>query len=103
MALDYDECRIAAVSEDYLDVIEEFVADSYTHLAGKFSMGATAGFPTDENRGNATINRGAMVVPATLEETAKELHMFLYDNAEYEPSSTVKAISKVIESDSGVH
>ena len=25
MALDYDECRIAAVSEDYLDVIEEFV------------------------------------------------------------------------------
>ncbi|RHP32435.1 LCP family protein [Lachnotalea sp. AF33-28] len=71
--------------------------------AGKFSMGATAGFPTDENRGNATINKGAMVVPATLEETAKELHMFLYDNADYEPSSTVKAISKVIESDSGVH
>lgn len=25
MALDYDECRMAAVSEDYLDVIEEFV------------------------------------------------------------------------------
>lgn len=67
--------------------------------AGKYYLGDQAGFPLEEHRGNANINGGSMVVPQTLEQTAIDLHTFLYGESNYEPSNTVKNISNKIVSD----
>ena len=69
---------------------------------GSYYLGDEGGFPSEDMRGNATINGGAMVVPVTLVDTAKALHEFLYGNDNYVPSPTVERISAVIESDSGL-
>lgn len=42
------------------------------------------------------------VIPLTLESNVIQLHQFLYDDIEYQPSSTVRQISAKIASDSGM-
>lgn len=67
----------------------------------KFHLGETSGFP--QARGDASMpKRGSVVVPATLETNVARLHQFLFGIENYEPSDTVKSISKKIASDTGI-
>lgn len=68
----------------------------------KFYLGETTGFPNQ--RGDANLGKkGAVVVPATLESNVIRLHEFLFGDANYTPSDTVKKISAKISSDTGVY
>ncbi|MCM1154209.1 MAG: LCP family protein [Roseburia sp.] len=69
----------------------------------KYNITETAGFPTEEYRKTGTIgSKGSCVVPTDLEENVKWLHQFLFNDYDYEPSSTVKECSdKIAEDTSG--
>ncbi|MDR1764596.1 MAG: LCP family protein, partial [Lachnospiraceae bacterium] len=68
----------------------------------KYHMGETTGFPMA--RGDANMgSKGACVIPQTLESNVKELHRFLFDTEDYEPTQTVKTLSAKISSDSGMY
>ena len=65
-----------------------------------YQITGSVGFPFKLN--NIELgSKGMVVVPCTLESNVKELHKFLYNNEEYVPSSTVRANSMKIESDTG--
>ena len=49
----------------------------------------STGFPTEEDRMFATINGESCVVPYYLTTNVKKLHRTLFDQEDYEPSSTV--------------
>lgn len=61
----------------------------------RFHLTQTGGFPTTLK--DARINKKDCVIPVNLEENVKQLHEFLFDEADYEPSQAVKEISKEIE------
>ena len=66
----------------------------------EYEITGSVGFPFLKN--TITLgSKGNVVAPCTLETNVIELHKFLYDNEEYVPSSTVKANSMKIESDTG--
>ena len=59
-----------------------------------------AGFPQETNRATGTIgSKGSCVIPVSLEDNVKWLHQFLFNDYNYEPSSTVKECSDKIYSD----
>lgn len=65
-----------------------------------YNITATAGFPNEEHRATGTVGtKGSCVIPVDLEENVKWLHQFLFDDYEYEPSSTVKECSAKIAAD----
>lgn len=65
-----------------------------------YEITGSAGFPFTKN--TITLgSKGSVVAPCTLETNVIELHKFLYGNEEYVPSSTVKANSMKVESDTG--
>lgn len=65
-----------------------------------YKITGSAGFPFTKN--TITLgSKGNVVAPCTLETNVIELHKFLYGNEEYVPSSTVKANSMKVESDTG--
>ncbi len=66
----------------------------------KYHVGETGGFPF--SRGEADVGKKDCVVPMTLESNVIQLHQFLYDDMEYQPSATVRQISAKIASDSGL-
>ncbi len=79
--------------QDGLDVISDVKL---------YHIGETAGFPFA--RGAGDIGRkGDCVIPQTLESNVRELHKFLFGTENYEPSETVKNISRRISSDSGMY
>lgn len=60
----------------------------------------TAGFPQESNRATGKIgSKGSCVIPVNLEENVRWLHQFLFEDYDYEPSSTVKECSEKIYSD----
>lgn len=61
----------------------------------KYKLNKTGGFPfaVIEKR----VNKQDFVFPDSLESNVKQLHEFLYGTTIYEPSDTVKAISKKID------
>ncbi len=66
----------------------------------EYEITGSVGFPFLKN--TITLgSKGNVVAPCTLETNVIELHKFLYNNEEYVPSSTVKANSMKIESDTG--
>ncbi len=68
----------------------------------KFHLGDTMGFP--QARGDANMGKkGAVVVPQTLESNVIKLHEFLFGDADYSPSQTVKNISAKIAADTGMY
>lgn len=68
----------------------------------KFHLGDTMGFP--QARGDANMGKkGAVVVPQTLESNVIKLHEFLFGDADYIPSQTVKNISAKIAADTGMY
>lgn len=66
-----------------------------------YELGDTEGFPftLDYKR----INNAEMVVPEGLSYNVKLLHLFLFDDKDYEPSATVENISDEIQYRSGVY
>ena len=66
----------------------------------KYYISDKAGFPQETNRATGTIgSKGSCVIPVSLEDNVKWLHQFLFNDYDYEPSSTVKECSAKIYSD----
>ncbi|WP_077613322.1 LCP family protein [Clostridium sp. Marseille-P2415] len=66
----------------------------------KYHIGETAGFPF--SRTTMKIGRMDCVIATTLESNVSQLHQFLYNQADYSPSSAVKKISGKISQESGI-
>lgn len=67
-----------------------------------YSLGETTGFPFEKN--TVTLgSKGSVVVPCDLESNVTQLHVFLYDDEDYEPTDTVKKNSEKIINDTGFH
>lgn len=68
----------------------------------KYRIGETGGFPFA--RGDMKMGKkGDCVIPQTLETNVSELHKFLFNKEDYEPSDMVKKISAKIAADSGMY
>lgn len=61
----------------------------------RFHLTKTEGFPSKLD--DALIDKRDCVIPVTLEENVKQLHLFLFDQEDYEPSDPVKEISRQIQ------
>lgn len=66
-----------------------------------YNIHSTTGFPFDLTTGDVG-KIGDCVIPVGLEDDIAQLHYFLYDVENYEPSATVKAISNTIIAKTGV-
>ena len=67
-----------------------------------YTIGDTMGFPAA--RGDANMgSKGDCVIPQTLESNVRDLHSFLFDDPNYEPSDMVKKISAKISADSDMY
>lgn len=67
-----------------------------------YSLGETAGFPFEKN--TITLgSKGSVVVPCDLESNVVQLHVFLFNDEDYEPTETVKENSAKIINDTGFH
>jgi len=91
------------IDEVFGDIATSFSNADLISLAAKvfdYQITGSAGFPFTKN--TVTLgSKGNVVAPCTLESNVVELHKFLYNNETYEPSSTVKANSMKIQSDTG--
>lgn len=64
---------------------------------GNYYISEHSGFPQEDMRTTGTIgSKGSCVIPLSLEDNVKWLHQFLFDDSNYEPSSTVKECSEKI-------
>ena len=67
-----------------------------------YSIVGNDGFPFEKYRATGTVgSKGSCVIPQDLEQNVKELHKFLFDEANYEVSSEVKEFSQKIAKDTG--
>ncbi len=67
----------------------------------KYEIGTTTGFPF-EMTGRQLADAGDAIVPIGLEDDVTQLHKYLFDVEDYEPSKTVQAISDAIIQKTGV-
>ena len=93
---------------DIIDAVFPLAATNYTNdellaMAPQlltYDIVDTTGFPFD--KANATVKgKGSCVVPVNLEENVKQLHEYLFGNADYQPSNEVTEISSKINSETG--
>ena len=68
--------------------------------AKKYYIGQTSGFPFSHSE--MKIGKRDCVIPTTLESNVIQLHEFLYDDTQFEPSGVVKIISAHIAEVSGL-
>ena len=69
-------------------------------FVSQYEIADTSGFPFSQT--TTTLGKkGDVVVPTTLESNVKILHAYLFGVENYQPSSTVTALSKQIISDTG--
>lgn len=68
---------------------------------GRLHLGETNGFPAARSDMDMGA-KGDCVIPQTLESNVKDIHNFLFSDATYEPTETVKTISKKIIADTGL-
>ena len=73
---------------------EELVA--MTLLLKDAEIVDTTGFPFDSTE-KIVKGKGACIIPTTLEENVQQLHEYLFDSSDYQPSDEVKTISDQIE------
>lgn len=66
----------------------------------KYYIGQTSGFPFSHQE--MRVEGKSCVIPTTLESNVIQLHGFLYDNTQYTPPATVKAISAHISEVTGL-
>lgn len=75
---------------------------AYAKDVKKYQFGDTLGFPMDKDT-MSYMDEGDSVVPITLESNVIELHKYLFGEEEkYEPTTTVKSISEMIETATGL-
>lgn len=67
----------------------------------KFNLGAKGGFPFEGSVATGKIGTQSVVIPVDLEKNVTLLHEFLFNEAGYVPSETVKKCSQKIVNDSG--
>lgn len=93
------------IDEVFGDIKTSFSNADLIALATKifeYSLGETTGFPFEKN--TITLgSKGSVVVPCDLKTNVKQLHVFLYDDQDYEPTDTVKSNSEKIISDTDFH
>jgi LCP family protein required for cell wall assembly len=79
-------------------------SDILSLLAGiaSYSIGDNSNFPFDGYVQTGRIGSASVVVPVDLTKNVSLLHEFLFDEADYEPTETVKKCSQKIVSDSGM-
>ena len=68
-----------------------------------YTIGETASFPFDGSVQTGRVRKMSVVIPQDLEYNVKLLHQMLFDEQDYEPSSTVKTCSSKIANDTGVY
>jgi LCP family protein required for cell wall assembly len=74
--------------KDFSELLLEF---------NKYKIGDTTGFPLTKD--DVMIGKKDCVIPKTLESNVSELHKFLFDKDDYEPTEMVKKISSKIVTD----
>lgn len=93
---------------DIINAVFPLIATNYTNeelvaMAPElltYDIVDTTGFPFDKV--SATVSRkGSCVIPVDLEENVRQLHEYLFNNSDYEPSDEVKEIVAQITSDTG--
>lgn len=67
----------------------------------RYHLGQTAGFPFAKT--TAMVGKMDCVIPMTLESNVALLHQFLFDTENYQPSASVKAISRTISEKTGIY
>ncbi len=67
----------------------------------RYHLGQTAGFPFAKT--TAMVGKMDCVIPMTLESNVVLLHQFLFDTENYQPSASVKAISRTISEKTGFY
>lgn len=79
------------------------IDDLFTIAKGisKYHIGETAGFPF--SRTTMRIGKMDCVIATTLESNVVQLHQYLYQDENYSPSASVKAISARISEESGIY
>ena len=105
-----DQAKKASLSQ-LTSTANSVFDDTYTSLdiseiiemlgdVDKYYISDQAGFPQESNRATGTIgSKGSCVIPVSLEDNVKWLHQFLFNDYDYEPSSTVKECSEKIYND----
>lgn len=68
--------------------------------ADKYYIGQTSGFPFSHTE--TKVGKKSCVIATTLESNVAQLHAFLYDQADYQPSAAVKEISSHIAKKTGL-
>lgn len=68
----------------------------------KYDLSGTHGWPFELNNKDKVGNVGDLVVATDLATNVKELHQYLFDDANYTPSNTVQAYSKKMVSLTGL-
>lgn len=93
------------IDEVFGDIKTSFTNTDLIALAAQvfnYSLGETTGFPYEKN--TVTLgSKGNVVVPCDLASNVTQLHLFLYDDADYTPTETVKSNSEKIINDTGFH
>ncbi|MCD8096530.1 MAG: LCP family protein [Lachnospiraceae bacterium] len=93
---------------DIINAVFPLVATNYTNeeliaMAPElltYNIVDTTGFPFDKV--SATVSgKGSCAIPVDLEENVKQLHEYLFNNSDYEPSDEVKEITAQITSNTG--
>ena len=101
-----DPLTITKIVDDVLDNIDTSLSTTeILNLAKdvasyKLPSDGTTGFPF--NKQTADVDAGDCVIPVNLAENVKQLHEFLFDNEDYEPSDTVQNISNEIAYRTGI-
>lgn len=68
----------------------------------KYNMAESSGFPFALKTKTVSKKTGSVVVPCTLTTNVVQLHKFLYDQDDYDPTDEVDAISDHIQSETGL-
>ncbi len=73
----------------------------YASAITKYEMKETTGFPFELTTMNLS-STGDTVIPIDLAQNVSELHQFLFNETDYQPSETVQSVSSKIEKKTGV-
>ena len=108
----YEKAMNASPSElsNLIDAVFPSISTSFTapellELAKdvkQYQITETHGFPFELTTGEYG-SLGSLVVPCTLEENVSQLHHFMYNEENYNPTQTVKDISIYIQSNTGTN
>lgn len=93
------------IDEVFGDIKTSFSNAELLALAAQvfnYQLGETTGFPFEKNS-MMLGSKGDVVVPCDLKSNVIQLHVFLYNDTDYEPTDTVKSNNEQIINDTGFH